>query len=190
MRVTSFLLPLIVLLLPLFHVFAHQIKSDAGVTVMLHVEPDDAPIGGTTTPMNFTFTKVPDGFSIDTCDCALSIVSYKHLSDIESLGTVFPITPSNIVYGTTYRVEHNFPKRDVYALVLEGKPRNDNTFEPFSITYDLRVETMIKKVSQNVPVAVNSAVPAQYLFETIAFILLCILVGIGVKLRNFKFKSK
>lgn len=118
---------------------AHQVKTDNGVTVLFHVDPSDEPYSGTTTRMYLAFSSKTGQFDADACDCIISIVPYDLLPDISSKGTRIDVTthPEKMMGG--YSFSYIFPRHDVYAVMLEGAPREGASFTPFRIVYDLRV---------------------------------------------------
>jgi hypothetical protein len=117
---------------------AHQIKTDHGITVMLHVDPSDEPFSGTTTRMYLVFTN-KDQIDPDQCDCIAYIAPYSKLDNIKEEGTHFDFSTETERVMGSYSISHVFPRHDVYAVVLEGSPKEGATFEPFRIVYDLRV---------------------------------------------------
>ncbi len=133
-----FFLILLGMLCGVVSVEAHQIKSDHSATVLLHVDPSDEPYSGTTTRMYLVFTNKKDNIKPEDCNCIAYVAPYSQIANIEEEGTKYDFSESERILGS-YSIAHVFPKHDVYAVVLEGMPKEGASFEPFRIEYTLRV---------------------------------------------------
>ncbi len=100
-------------------VMAHALKTDGTLGAILHIDPDDSPIAGDLSTFVFEFTTTNGQFSIDQCQCQVSITQ----SDKE----VYHQQLSDIAF--TYV----FPEKDIYQLTVTGKPQ-------FKLKWDIRVE--------------------------------------------------
>lgn len=149
MKQFLFILFLLAIQAPFF-ADAHQIKTDHGITVLLHVDPSDEPFSGTTTRMYLVFTN-KDQIDPDQCNCIAYIAPYSKLATIKEEGTRFDFSTQTERIMGSYSIAHVFPKHDVYAVVLEGTPKAGVSFEPFHIVFDLRVargEELISEVHE------------------------------------------
>jgi hypothetical protein len=121
---------------------AHVTKSDGDMKVMMHLDPDDEPLAGSSTKLHLLFRHAQQSFELSNCDCAVWIAPYKDLASIEATGTHIPLSEDmreasdSRVYATTT----TFPTRGIYALVVEGTPREESAFKPFRVVFDTRVD--------------------------------------------------
>ncbi len=117
---------------------AHILRVDGNIGVLLHVDPNDAPVAGQ--PAKF-FVGVQDSsgkFSIYTCDCTLTIE--KDGKEIAS----FPINSN----GFYQPIEYSFPASGIYKVTVAGKPTN-GAFQPFVTTFEYYVSGSLN--ATNVP---------------------------------------
>lgn len=108
------------------HSSAHFTDEGQDTTVRLHIIPDDSPIANDQSTIILTFLKSENNFSIQSCECSLSI--YQQDKKIFT-----QILSSN-------EIEYVFHKKDVYTLELIGKPLNEIDFQPFNLKWDIRVD--------------------------------------------------
>jgi hypothetical protein len=122
-------------------VSAHQIKSDGSISILQHSDPNDNPLAGTTTTLYLNFTDTENKFSASECACVVYIAPYAELDSITETGDVFNFARGDLMhsYNENYLFEYIFPKRDIYAIVVEGTPLEGASFTPFRIVFDLRV---------------------------------------------------
>lgn len=117
-------------------VYAHFPRTDKSMTVTLHVDPNDDPIPGQQATLYFLFSDATKKFQLRNCTCAVSISEqgkqiYQQMP-IEKRYT----HPS--IWGTS--IPYIFPKRDVYHIMLTGTPVHPNDFQPFTLSWDFRVD--------------------------------------------------
>ncbi len=130
----------IVVLFSASSVEAHQIKSDGSMSVLLHSDPNDDPYAGSPAILYFTFTDKNKLFSMEECNCKVMLAPYDDLDQINEKGILTEFNSDTIgrVHGS-YSLDYVFPRRDVYAIVVEGEPREGASFEPFRIDFALRI---------------------------------------------------
>ncbi len=162
---------------------AHQIKTDHGITVLLHVDPSDEPYSGTTTRMYLAFSSKTIDFKPEECDCTIYVASYDKLDKIKEEGARIDVASMERVYGSA-SFSYIFPRHDVYAVVLEGTPKEGVNFEPFRIVYDLRVARGEEFVAENIKLPTKSVMDHPYV--RIGSVMLLILVVLGIYRRYRK----
>lgn len=111
-------------------VFAHETKQSGNILVFLHTNPDDYAV--TYKKENFYVLLTNNGyaFPIETCDCHVEV----HDTD----GNLF----SNAQITSTQSamlVPYYFTKAGIAQIRVSGTPKVAGTFEPFSLTFDVRV---------------------------------------------------
>jgi len=97
-------------LIPITPAAAHQLASDNGVNVVLHVAPDDAPVAGRKAQLIFYLGSQSSSFYAQNCGCQLSLnLRHRQIANPPlQLGT----------NGATASV--TFPQAGVYTVVLSG----------------------------------------------------------------------
>lgn len=103
---------------------AHVLVTDGSVGTVLHVSPDDNPIVGQPTSFFFEFKDKANTFAREFCHCAFVIKRHGQVLFTQPLSTSNSFT---------------FPERDLYQVQVIGQPLLGQTFEPFTLTYDIRV---------------------------------------------------
>jgi hypothetical protein len=116
-------------------VYAHFPATDGPMTVILHVDPDDSPIPGEQATLHFLFEASKEHFSLPKCLCFVTISEggKKLLSQKVT-------TSANKAVLWDDAVNFTFPKRDIYTIILSGKPTVAKEFKPFSLTWYFRVD--------------------------------------------------
>ena len=104
---------------------AHILKTDGQIGGILHIDPDDDPIAGQASNLFWDFTNKGQKFNVNNCTCYVSILeSGKEIAREQLINETFTYT---------------FPKKDVYQVNVSGNPRVNNSFQPFILSYDIRV---------------------------------------------------
>src|SRR5258706_8999090 len=92
-------------------VFAHTLKIDGTIGVILHVDPDDAPVAGIESKLFVEIQDKSGRFNVnnpENCDCRLSIVQKD--KTIKTLA---------VTTGGTYnQLRYTFPISGVYHVVI------------------------------------------------------------------------
>jgi hypothetical protein len=116
--------------------FAHFPATDGTTTVTLHVDPDDDPIPTKQANLYFLIDDKTKEFELSNCGCIVTITEQgKQIYQGQLLSNT-DSTPS--IWGE--HVPFVFPKRDVYQISLTGKPLMPQAFQPFSVSWNFRVD--------------------------------------------------
>jgi hypothetical protein len=118
--------------------YAHFPATDGEITAILHVDPNDSPIPGAQANLYFliTFGSSKKTFYLNQCNCVVTVseegkqIFQQQLADNK--------TPKNSIWGAN--VPFVFPQRDVYHIALSGKPLSGYTFQPFTVSWNFRVD--------------------------------------------------
>ncbi len=166
---------------------AHQIKTDGSMSVMLHSDPNDDPYAGEPAILYFTFTDKDKKFRMEACDCRAYVAPYDQLPEIKDKGFLQALDSSDIarVYGS-YSFEYVFPRRDLYAVVVEGNPREEALFAPFRIIFDLRIA---KGEDLTVPPPDSFFDSSFFLMAALTTLLLIFLISVGILIQRHVFKK-
>lgn len=111
---------------------AHILRVDGNIGVLLHVDPNDAPVAGQQANFFVIIQDYSGRFDISECYCTLAIK--KDGKEIAS----FPIN-SNEFYR---QIEYSFPASGIYQVIVAGKPTNGD-FQPFKTTFEYYVSTSL-----------------------------------------------
>lgn len=114
---------------------AHVLATDNNIGAILHIDPNDEPVAGEVSTFFFTIKDTKEGFSLDTCDCKIAILQEKK--------TLFSTQLTSPTFFFT------FPKTGAYELDVIGKPMTGATFKPFTLHYDVDVDTQKKQKENN-----------------------------------------
>jgi hypothetical protein len=107
---------------------AHQTTTSEGVTVTMHVTPDDEPVSGRHSQISVTRVKVRKGrFAWSSCGCRLKI------SDSSGATVLDRAMTSRSVHFT-------FPRSGAYRITFSGrvKGRNGGKSRSFSTPFAIR----------------------------------------------------
>lgn len=114
---------------------AHVLRQDNGIAAELHIPPDDKPLAGQQTKLELSFGDSRHAFSLQNCDCQLSVE--RSSVSIQKLA-LQPATPSSMLSSTpTVR----FPAVGQYNVVVQGSAKN-GTFSSFSLTYPVDIQAI------------------------------------------------
>jgi hypothetical protein len=117
-------------------VAAHELKISNGTSAVLHVLPNDQPVAGDTSEMDFSFGASKSGFELATCDCSVSVTTDAGKTLVKKL----PLTPSAPGATLTSVVPYTFTKAGVYDVLVRGKA-TAGQFKDFSLDYDVTVSS-------------------------------------------------
>jgi hypothetical protein len=123
--------------------FAHILASDKNIGAVLHVNPNDDPIAGSQTSFFFEFKDKENKFRPDNCDCTFSIIENER--EIYAQPLFQDNTDPSLSNAS---VSYTFPQKDVYRVKVIGKPLSENDFQPFTLTWDFRVDKQVNQTSQ------------------------------------------
>lgn len=113
-------------------VYAHVLRTDGSIGAVLHIDPNDDPIAGQPATLIFEFKDTQGKFQPGRCTCQLSITNG---AGQQVLGQALTFPPGQQVAVNQF----TFPTRDVYAVTAVGQPQTPNDFQPFTLTYSVRV---------------------------------------------------
>jgi hypothetical protein len=108
--------------------WAHQIASNNGVSVQVHVNPNDEPIAGTPTTIWVVRVKNVKGkgtFSWATCRCQLKV--------FDSSGTVVQSGPARAAQTPV-----TFPEAKAYGITFSGRIKRNGIWRTFKVSYAIR----------------------------------------------------
>jgi hypothetical protein len=112
-------------------VSAHVQASDNGVSAVMHILPDDNPVAGAATYIQFTFGGAKGNFDIARTDTELTVVQgSKTISET-------PVEPLEAT-GSAGHVVVTFPADGIYDLRLSGQPLSKNGSR-FKMSFVVRV---------------------------------------------------
>ena len=108
--------------------WAHQIASNNGVSVQVHVNPNDEPIAGTPTTVWVVRVKNVKGkgtFAWATCRCQLKV--------FDSSGTVIQSGPAKAAQTAV-----TFPEAKAYGITFSGRIKRNGVWKAFKVSYAIR----------------------------------------------------
>ncbi len=103
----------------------HQTKSSKGVSVTMHVTPDDEPVSGQTSRIIVSKVRPRKGrFSFRNCAC------YMRISD--SAGNV-------VLNRKAKRTQRfTFPRATAYEIVFTGRVKRGSSYKRFRVKFAIR----------------------------------------------------
>lgn len=110
--------------------FAHVLETNGDVGAVLHIDPDDEPLAGK--PSNFFLEFKDKSGKFDPKDCVCTVTITKNGETIFS-ENLFQESDSGVFAFT-------FPEKNIYMLQVTGAPTDKNSFQPFTLSYDIRVD--------------------------------------------------
>jgi hypothetical protein len=103
----------------------HQTTSNKGVTVTMHVTPDDEPVAGQASRIIVSKVRPSRGrFSWKSCAC------YLRVSD----------SAGNVVLNRKAKrtTRFTFPRATAYELVFTGRVKRGRSFKRFRVSFAIR----------------------------------------------------
>ena len=103
----------------------HQTESNKGVSVTMHVTPDDEPVSGQSSRIIVSKVRPSRGsFSFKSCAC------YLRISD--SAGNV-------VLNRKAKRTQRfTFPRATAYEIVFTGRVKRGSSYKRFRVTFAIR----------------------------------------------------
>lgn len=157
--------------------YAHFYAIDKTITVILHVDPNDSPVPEENATLYFDIGDATKRFKLTNCDCILTITEggkQLYQSAIkEQKDKNFSIWGSNVPFI--------FPQRDVYHIMLSGKPLSGSTFQSFTVAWYFRVD-QYPPVSPVIlqTQALHKQSDPTFIYFAVGFVSIILLFGIGV----------
>ncbi|HSI21372.1 MAG TPA: hypothetical protein VLA04_06845 [Verrucomicrobiae bacterium] len=120
---------------------AHQLATDRTIGAVLHINPSDDPIAGEESGFYFEFQDTDNKFSFAHCQCT-AVVRHNN-TELASR----ELTQASSTSGT---FSYALPERGAYEIVVIGIPQEPGYFQPFSLSYAVRVGRG-ERTTKNVP---------------------------------------
>lgn len=134
MKFKVFLFFALLLAVPVREVQAHVLKTDGSVGAVIHVSPEDDPIARESTDFFFEFKDKQGKFKPDNCECnGIILQGGKEIYSVPLFQNSANPSLTNASFSFA------FPEKDVYKVRVSGKPITPGAFEPFTLTWDIRV---------------------------------------------------
>ena len=108
------------------------------MTVTIHINPNDAPLPGKQSTLNFLFNDDSKKFHLADCLCTILIIEQGKHPHKNQLTIDSKSKPS--IWGVS--MLYTFPAADVYKIVLNGTPKKRGEFEPFTVSWYFRVDSV------------------------------------------------
>ena len=116
----------VILMVAVAPAWAHQIASNNGVAVQVHVNPDDEPIAGVPTTVWVVRVKALKAtFTWATCRCRLKVFDSSGTTLLNSSATA-PKTPVT------------FPEAKAYGITFSGRVKRAGVWRQFKVSYAIR----------------------------------------------------
>lgn len=122
---------------------AHILKTDGSIGAVMHVTPDDDPIAGEESDFYFEFKDKEEKFRSENCDCKISVIQSGNEVFTQDL---FSNNDKNDVPHATF--SFTFPKRDIYKIIITGIPKTRDSFQKFTLIYNVRVERVSESINK------------------------------------------
>jgi hypothetical protein len=124
-------------------VSAHVLQSDGNIGAVMHIDPNDDPTAGQPSSLYFEFKDKQSKFGSENCDCQFIVLRQDAQIYTQPL---FQNAQSNTLNAF---VQYTFPTIDVYQIKVTGKPLTPNAFQPFALTYNVRVSRTTSTTSNH-----------------------------------------
>lgn len=115
---------------------AHITQSHGDLSVLFHTDPDDDPIVGQPAVLHFAVSYKNNPVKAQNCACGLIIKDEQGKVLLSKSDLSLQAGPS--IY--TFAVPFVFPQKAVYSIVLSLNYKAENSFQPFTFLYNLRVD--------------------------------------------------
>lgn len=142
-KITIFLTTFYVLLVTSsIQASAHVLIVDGSVGAVMHIDPDDSPVAKQQSAFFFEFKDTQNKFQPKNCDCEFSIV--------ENGSTIYsqPLFETSVNPSlNNASVFYTFPQEDVYQVKVVGKPNTPNSFQQFTLIYNVRVDQIADTIT-------------------------------------------
>ena len=119
---------------------AHFLASAGSIGAVLHIDPDDNPIVNQPATFYFDIKDKKNIFQPANCNCS---------GTIKENGQSISSQPLTTLSSTTASFVFSFPQKDVYQVILSGQPNTTSQFDPFTITWNVRVARLQSTSSTN-----------------------------------------
>jgi hypothetical protein len=113
---------------------AHSGEVDDSISATVHINPSDDPVSGEPADFIFEFKDKQKKFVVSECGCAVKITQAGHEIYNEPL-----LSYNSDASKLHARFAFIFPAPGIYQVEVSGTPRGSAQFQPFKLTYDVRV---------------------------------------------------
>jgi hypothetical protein len=113
---------------------AHESGQNNGISLVLHVEPNDVPLAGDKTSLSLYFTanQLAQNFNLARCKCIVTVIQNSAPISRHEIVANFGSASEASVDGVI------FPKPGKYQVVVSGSPTTA-VFPSFNIPFDITV---------------------------------------------------
>jgi hypothetical protein len=105
---------------------AHTLRSNNGVSAVLHIEPDDKPIAGMPITYRLLFQDANGAFTLANCACTATLLQQGKVLHQEALFAGRATVSTNRL---------QLPAPGAYTLRIDGKPGQGTAFPAFRLKY-------------------------------------------------------
>jgi len=166
-KITTIFFLAIALLIVAKPVQAHFLARDGNVGAVLHVDPNDDPVAGSQSSFFFEFKDKENKFKPQNCDCIFEIEENE-----KNIYSQLLFQNSSNINISNANVFYTFPQKDIYQVKVIGKPTTQNTFQPFTLTWNFRIDQ--QSSSQTVSTQNRSNFFSTHLVHFLAIGIFCI----------------
>lgn len=114
--------------------------SDKSISGVIEIDPGaDKPVAGKDLLLRFIFTDNNEQFKLKDCTCFLTITQPERVpyrQQLQVVGADFAPHDTDIVLNSI-GIPYRFPTEGTYTLTVTGSPAERNTFEPFTLTWEI-----------------------------------------------------
>ena len=119
-------------------VHAHEAESSNNISALLHIDPNDAPVIHKEAKFFFTFEQNDSGnFDITKCNCTITLLKGEEQLDMQPVLAVDDSSFTSV--GSRPLYIRTFTDPGDYKIVLAGSPKDDASFESFTLDYKIQV---------------------------------------------------
>ena len=120
--------------------YAHEVAIEGDVGATLHIEPNDTPKAGEEVLAWFALAR-PGGETIPLAECDCKLAVYSQPKDRPREGQTPTLAPElSAVDAEGYQnipgAQLTFPSVGTYTLVINGEPKQAESFTPFSLAFE------------------------------------------------------
>lgn len=122
---------------------AHELATSGTIGAVLHIDPEDDPVVGQPAYFFFDFKDTENKLTSTNCSCQARILQKGKTIFTQDVFQKLNATLTNVNFSYT------FVHSDNYQLLISGKPKDANTFQAFTLKYDISVSKPIPQKSAN-----------------------------------------
>lgn len=111
---------------------AHVLKQDHGISAVLHIPPEDAPVAGVPTTLNVSFADTKNAFNLANCNC--QVILKLDETVVQTTAITLVSQNANMQGRSTVK----FPQAGAYEIAVRGTAKN-GSFPEFALEYPVHV---------------------------------------------------